>query len=124
VVKEIKSESAGNGKVVVEEKAQADQPPAPKAKKDASAKESKRKELEAYHLNYNLCSLCGTCVEKCPVGSLRFSQNVYLAGYTRKDFEFELLSRLRSQAEKCLNRNSQAGTRGNQQARVTDESAV
>ncbi|GAB6175794.1 hypothetical protein JCM16814_06850 [Desulfobaculum senezii] len=51
-----------------------------------------------WKLDYNLCSLCGTCVEVCPVKSIRFSTDVYLAGYERNDFEYDLLARLREQA--------------------------
>ena len=123
VVKEIKSESGGDGKGSKDQEAQAEQSATSKAKKDSPAKESKRKEVEAFYLNYNLCSLCGTCVEKCPVGSLRFSQDVYLAGFSRKDFEFELLSRLRGQAERCSNVNKQATAQGSQQAELTGEPA-
>jgi NADH-quinone oxidoreductase subunit I len=112
VVKEMKSESGGDGKGPKEQEAQGEQSAASKAKKDSPAKESKRKEVEAFRLNYNLCSLCGTCVEKCPVGSLKFSQNVYLAGFSRKDFEFELLSRLRNQAERCAKTNRQVMVEG------------
>lgn len=53
----------------------------------------------AFHLDYSLCSLCGTCVEVCPVKSLQFSNNIYLAGTSREDFKFDLLKRLRTKAE-------------------------
>lgn len=52
------------------------------------------RELDQFHLNYNYCSLCGLCVQSCPVGSLKFSRDSYLAGTSRKDFEFDLLQRL------------------------------
>lgn len=52
----------------------------------------------AFKLDYTLCSLCGTCVEVCPVEALRFSENVYLAGYTSNAYRFDLLSRLRETA--------------------------
>jgi NADH-quinone oxidoreductase subunit I len=32
------------------------------------------------------------------VGSLRFSEDVYLAGFTKQEFEYDLLTRLRGQA--------------------------
>ncbi|NJB67686.1 NADH-quinone oxidoreductase subunit I [Desulfobaculum xiamenense] len=51
-----------------------------------------------WKLNYNLCSLCGTCVEVCPVKSIRFSNDVYIAGYSQDDFVYDLLARLREQA--------------------------
>jgi NADH-quinone oxidoreductase subunit I len=55
--------------------------------------------LDGFSLNYNLCSLCGLCVQSCPVSSLTFSQDVYLAGGSRKDFEFDLLLRLKNRAK-------------------------
>jgi NADH-quinone oxidoreductase subunit I len=54
--------------------------------------------LDGFSLNYNLCSLCGLCVQSCPVSSLTFSEDVYLAGASRKDFEFDLLRRLKDRA--------------------------
>ncbi len=52
----------------------------------------------SFHLNFNYCSLCGLCVQGCPVGSLRFSTNAYLAGFTRQEFEYDLMARLQKQA--------------------------
>jgi NADH-quinone oxidoreductase subunit I len=52
----------------------------------------------AFDLDFTLCSLCGTCVEVCPVDALRFSDNVYLAGYMAKEYRFDLLSRLQKKA--------------------------
>lgn len=58
-------------------------------------------------LDYNLCSLCGLCVQNCPVGSLRFSTDVYLAGYERGDFEYDLVERLKEQAlQEAASRNA------------------
>jgi NADH-quinone oxidoreductase subunit I len=54
--------------------------------------------LDGFSLNYNLCSLCGLCVQSCPVSSLTFSQDVYLAGASRKEFEFDLLQRLKDRS--------------------------
>jgi len=56
------------------------------------------RELDAFRLNYNLCSLCGLCVQICPVGSLAFSRDAYLASRSQKDFEFDLLVRLRGKS--------------------------
>lgn len=50
-------------------------------------------------LDFNLCSLCGSCAEVCPVKSLKFSDNVYLAGFERKDFVFDLMARLKETAK-------------------------
>lgn len=54
--------------------------------------------LDSYRLNYSLCSLCGLCVQSCPVDAIRFSRNAYLVGTSRQSFELDLLARLKSQA--------------------------
>ena len=55
--------------------------------------------LERYQLNYSLCSLCGLCVQSCPVDAIRFSQNAYFIATDRKDFDVDLISRLKAQAK-------------------------
>ncbi|WP_457571787.1 4Fe-4S binding protein [Desulfovulcanus sp.] len=68
--------------------------------KVAPPKKAKTKRvLEAFELNYNYCSLCGLCVQSCPAGGLRFSDNVYIAGLSRNEFEFDLLARMRGKAK-------------------------
>jgi NADH-quinone oxidoreductase subunit I len=52
--------------------------------------------LDSYRLNYSLCSLCGLCVQTCPVDAIRFSRNAYLVGTTRQSFDLDLLARLKS----------------------------
>ena len=54
----------------------------------------------AWTYDYSLCSLCGSCVEACPVDSIRFSNTIYLAGTSRDNFQFDLLARLRRLAAK------------------------
>lgn len=73
--------------VIAKETVDKEQPPAKKAPK---------KRPEAFYLNYNLCSLCGMCVQSCPADSLMFSRDVYLAGYARQDFEYDLMERMRT----------------------------
>jgi NADH-quinone oxidoreductase subunit I len=85
--------------------------PAPKptpeeiqAKKEAEAKGEKvkkaaPKELGTFRYDFTLCSLCGTCVETCPVGSLQFSCDGYLASRNKQDFVYDLLARLAGQAK-------------------------
>jgi NADH-quinone oxidoreductase subunit I len=55
--------------------------------------------LDVYRLNYSLCSLCGLCVQSCPVDAIRFTGNAYLVGTTRQTFEIDLLGRLRQRAD-------------------------
>ena len=62
--------------------------------------------LDGFYLNYNLCSLCGLCVQNCPVCSLEFSKDVYLAARSRKDFEYELLGRLEARASSSKLKNA------------------
>jgi NADH-quinone oxidoreductase subunit I len=79
-------------------------------KKDASSAESGAKtevpakkakpELQSFVLDFNYCSLCGQCAESCPSGALRFSSDVYLAGFSRDEFVIDLMARLQHQAQK------------------------
>jgi NADH-quinone oxidoreductase subunit I len=87
------------------------QPPKPtaeeaKAMAEAEARGEKPKKIPApknpaaYTYDFTLCSLCACCVEACPVGSIRFSNELYVVGERREDFHYDLLSRLRRQAAK------------------------
>jgi NADH-quinone oxidoreductase subunit I len=74
------------------------------AKKEAEArgekvKKSAPKELEKFIYDYTLCSLCGTCVETCPVDSLRFSSRSYLASTSKQGFVYDLLEQIREKAK-------------------------
>jgi len=71
----------------------------PEGKKEAPPKKAKP-ELQSFVLDYNYCCLCGLCVESCPSGALRYSSDVYVAGFTRQEFVYDLLSRLQYQAQK------------------------
>lgn len=71
----------------------------PSQPKDKAPEEMPRV-LDGFLLNYNLCSLCGLCVQTCPVSSLKFSREAYLAGQSRAEFEFNLLTRLRGRGAK------------------------
>ncbi|GHV50085.1 NADH-quinone oxidoreductase subunit I 1 [Deltaproteobacteria bacterium] len=63
-------------------------------------KPSAPKNPAEYHYNYTYCSLCACCVEACPVNSIRFSHELYLAGTRREDFNIDLLARLKRTAKK------------------------
>jgi NADH-quinone oxidoreductase subunit I len=54
--------------------------------------------LDDFHLNYSLCSLCGLCVQICPVEAIRFSRDAYLVSTERQALDLDLLERLRSPA--------------------------
>jgi NADH-quinone oxidoreductase subunit I len=75
-----------------------------KAKAEAEAKGEKFKKPAApkdpatFSYDYTLCSLCGCCVENCPVDSIRFSNNIYLSATSRTPYHYDLLDRLKTQA--------------------------
>ncbi|SPD72214.1 4Fe-4S ferredoxin iron-sulfur binding domain protein [uncultured Desulfobacterium sp.] len=84
-----------------------------KAKKEAEAKGEKvkkaaPKELGTFRYDFTLCSLCGTCVDTCPVGSLQFSSDAYLASRNKEDFVYDLLARLADQAKGIKSGSSQS----------------
>ncbi|KAF5045535.1 NADH-quinone oxidoreductase subunit I [anaerobic digester metagenome] len=62
------------------------------------------KDPETFKLDFTLCSLCGQCVMSCPADAIRFSQNINIAGYSRQDFHFDLIARLRSRLPKHVNK--------------------
>jgi NADH-quinone oxidoreductase subunit I len=74
--------------------------------KGAKVKKTPPKELAKFTYDFTLCSLCGICVETCPVGSLRFSNDAYLASTDKKDFFYDLLARLAKQAKPGGNTSS------------------
>jgi NADH-quinone oxidoreductase subunit I len=75
---------------------------APKGEgKDAKAAAAK-KAPATWTLNYNLCSLCGTCVEICPVKSIAFSHDVYLASYDKNDFVYDMLAYMREKHAEAI----------------------
>jgi NADH-quinone oxidoreductase subunit I len=88
---------------VVKRKAPKLSPEEEKAQAEAKAngekvKDKTPKDPEKFLYDYTLCSLCGTCMENCPVGSLAFTGNVYKAGYSRNDFHFDLVQMLAEKA--------------------------
>ncbi len=58
---------------------------------------AKKKIADRFELDFTKCSLCGLCVEICPVGALDFSRDYALASYSRNDFTtMDLLQELDS----------------------------
>lgn len=75
-----------------------------KAMEEAEARGEKVKKPAApkdpavFKYDFSLCSLCGTCVENCPADAIRFSSDIYQAGFDRKEFTYDLVKRLKKQA--------------------------
>lgn len=60
---------------------------------------AKRKTVTTYRLDFTKCSLCGSCVEACRDGAIRFSRDYNLAGLSKEDFIMDLFKRLQSEGE-------------------------
>jgi NADH-quinone oxidoreductase subunit I len=57
------------------------------------------KDPAVYNYDFTYCSLCACCVEACPVNSIKFSNELYLSGTRREDFNIDLLARLKRTAK-------------------------
>ena len=58
---------------------------------------ARRKTVTTYRLDFTKCSLCGSCVEACRDGAIRFSRDYNLAGTSKEEFIMDLFKRLESQ---------------------------
>jgi len=67
---------------------------------------AKRKTVTSYRLDFTKCSLCGSCVEACRDGAIRFSREYNLASTKKDEFVMDLFQRLEAErraAEKSTN---------------------
>lgn len=58
---------------------------------------AKRKTVTSYRLDFTKCSLCGSCVEACRDGAIRFSREYNLASTRKEDFVMDLFQRLETE---------------------------
>ena len=80
----------------------------------------------AYEYDFTYCSLCACCVEACPVDSIRFSNELYIAGTSREDFHYDLLARLERKARRAALDAASAEASAPKEAaprKATDDSA-
>ncbi len=61
---------------------------------------AKRKTVSFYRLDFTKCSLCGSCVEACRDGAIRFSREYNLASTNKEDYIMDLFKRLQAEAER------------------------
>jgi len=61
---------------------------------------ARRKTVTSYRLDFTKCSLCGSCVEACRDGAIRFSRDYNLAGLSREEFIMDLFQKLESESPK------------------------
>lgn len=60
---------------------------------------AKKKSVTAYRLDFTKCSLCGSCVEACRDGAIRFSRDYNLASTNKDEFIMDLFRRLEEEAQ-------------------------
>jgi NADH-quinone oxidoreductase subunit I len=58
---------------------------------------AKKRSVTQYILDFTKCSLCGSCVEACRDGAIRFSRDFNLAGTSKEDFIMDLFKRLETE---------------------------
>jgi len=58
---------------------------------------AKRKMVTNYRLDFTKCSLCGSCVEACRDGAIRFSREYNLASTNKEDYIMDLFKRLEAE---------------------------
>lgn len=59
---------------------------------------ARRKTVTFYRLDFTKCSLCGSCVEACRDGAIRFSREYNLASTSKEEFVMDLFKRLEAEA--------------------------
>jgi NADH-quinone oxidoreductase subunit I len=69
---------------------------------------ARRKTVTTYRLDFTKCSLCGSCVEACRDGAIRFSREYNLASVRKEDFIMDLFKRL--EAQRLETEQSEAAT--------------
>jgi NADH-quinone oxidoreductase subunit I len=65
----------------------------------AKVEGAKKRSVTTYKLDFTKCSLCGSCVEACREGAIRFSREYNLAGLSKEEFVLDLFKRLEAEAQ-------------------------
>ena len=60
---------------------------------------AKKRSVTTYQLDFTKCSLCGSCVEACRDGAIRFSHDYNLASLSKEEFVMDLFKRLETERE-------------------------
>jgi NADH-quinone oxidoreductase subunit I len=58
---------------------------------------AKKRSVTNYILDFTKCSLCGSCVEACRDGAIRFSREYNLASTNKEDYIMDLFKRLENE---------------------------
>ncbi len=62
---------------------------------------AKKRSVTSYRLDFTKCSLCGSCVEACRDGAIRFSREYNLASLSKEDYIMDLIKRLEAEAREA-----------------------
>ncbi len=62
---------------------------------------AKKRSVSSYKLDFTKCSLCGSCVEACRDGAIRFSREYNLASWNKEDYMMDLFKRLEDEAREA-----------------------
>ena len=60
---------------------------------------AKKKSVTTYTLDFTKCSLCGSCVEACRDGAIRFSRDYNLASTSKEEYVMDLFKRLQEESQ-------------------------
>jgi NADH-quinone oxidoreductase subunit I len=60
---------------------------------------AKKKSVTEYKLDFTKCSLCGSCVEACRDGAIRYSRAYNLAGLSKEEYIMDLFAKLQAEAQ-------------------------
>ena len=58
---------------------------------------AKKRSVTQYMLDFTKCSLCGSCVEACRDGAIRYSHDYNLASTNKEDYIMDLFKRLENE---------------------------
>jgi len=75
---------------------------------------AKRKTVTNYRLDFTKCSLCGSCVEACRDGAIRFSREYNLASTRKEEFIMDLFQRLEGERNGAPQTESLSSSEGKQ----------
>jgi NADH-quinone oxidoreductase subunit I len=64
---------------------------------------AKKKSVTNYILDFTKCSLCGSCVEACRDGAIRYSHEYNLASTNKEDYIMDLFKRLEAESQAAEN---------------------
>jgi NADH-quinone oxidoreductase subunit I len=60
---------------------------------------AKKRSVTHYVLDFTKCSLCGSCVEACRDGAIRYSHEYNLASVNKEDYIMDLFKRLENESQ-------------------------